>query len=609
MHIQLPFRVSSLREVLPLVWSQADRFVKARLVFAVALIIAASVLTASGPVALKLVVDKFAGHTNGPDTPAALLIGLYGLSQWLARWVGEIRGLVYARAERRMSRALSERLFAHIMRLPMRYHVERQTGAITQTLQNGLLGYQMVLHTLIFSILPVATELGTIVLVLTRLHQPAFLALFCAALVFYGVAFSYAAMTTTKAARRASTAQVEANAIITDCIMNYEAVKSFAAEPLVQMRVGIALVATEEEWVSFYRRYAYNGLSVATIFAAFLVGTGLYAAYEVQGGRMTVGTFVLLATYMSQVVRPVEMLGYAMQSLSQGLAFLEKMLELFREPPEPQSHPATTPPFPRGRAKERRAATTGLASHAGEVVFEDVSLSYQPDRPILKGVSFHVPPGTTVGIVGTSGSGKTTVGRLLIRLYEPDHGRILIDGVPIASRDLAELRRSIAVVLQDTGLFNSTIAYNIGFGRAGTTEEEIIEAARLAHLHDFIMTLPDGYNTRVGERGAKLSGGQKQRLLIARAALKHPDILLFDEATSSLDSRTEQGIMRNIMEISRQTTTFIIAHRLSTVVHADQIVLLEAGRIAERGSHASLLALGGRYAALWHLQQQGAAAA
>jgi ATP-binding cassette subfamily B protein len=242
-------------------------------------------------------------------------------------------------------------------------------------------------------------------------------------------------------------------------------------------------------------------------------------------------------------------------------------------------------------------------------VFEDVSLSYQPDRPILKGVSFHIPPGTTVGIVGTSGSGKTTVGRLLIRLYEPDHGRILIDGVPIASRDLAELRRSIAVVLQDTGLFNNSIAYNIGFGKAGSTEEEIIEAARLAHLHDFIMTLPDGYNTRVGERGAKLSGGQKQRLLIARAALKHPDILLFDEATSSLDSRIEQGIMRNIMEISRQTTTFIIAHRLSTVVHADQIVLLEAGRIAERGSHASLLALGGRYAALWHLQQQGAAAA
>src|SRR5882757_10824809 len=326
--------MASLREVIALIWTDATGFVRFRLVVALLLIMVASAMTALGPVALKLVVDGFTGQGSTAGVSAVTLIGLYVLSQWLARTVGEIRGLVYARAERRMSRMLAERLFAHVMRLPMRFHLERQTGAISQTLDNGLNGYQMVLHTLVFTILPVLTELGTIVVVLARLDQPAFLGLFSGALVAYAVVFGYAAHTVVAAARAASDSQINSTAVMTDSILNYETVKYFTAESVVQDRVGRALIQTEDGWVGFYRRYAYNGLGIATIFAGFLAVTIIHAAHEVQGGRMTVGSFVLVNTYMLQIVRPVEQLGYAMQMLSQGLAFLGKMFEIFREQPE-----------------------------------------------------------------------------------------------------------------------------------------------------------------------------------------------------------------------------------------------------------------------------------
>jgi ABC-type transport system involved in Fe-S cluster assembly fused permease/ATPase subunit len=584
--------MANLREVMTLIWTDATGFVRLRLVIALLLIMAASAMTALGPVALKLVVDGFAGQGKAAAVSATTLIALYVLSQWLARTVGEIRGLIYARAERRMSRMLSERLFAHVMRLPLRFHMERQTGAISQTLDNGLNGYQMVLHTLVFTILPVATELGTIVLVLARLHHPVFLGFFCGAIVAYAVAFSYSAMTIVSAARTASASQVNATGVMTDSILNYETVKYFTAEAVVQARVGRALIETEEGWVGFYRRYAYNGLGVATIFAGFLAVTILYAAHEVQAARMTVGSFVLINTYMLQVVRPVEMLGYAMQSLSQGLAYLEKMIEIFREQPEPFT-----------------AGDASAFGGAGKLDFEAVSLAYRADRVILNDVSFTLPAGKTLGIVGGSGAGKSTLVRLLVRLVEPNTGRILLDGVPISELALSKLRQAIAVVPQDTVLFNDTIGYNIAFGKAGSTQAEVEHAARLAHLHDFIMSLPDGYDTRVGERGIKLSGGERQRVSIARAAIKRPRIYVFDEATSSLDSRTEGEILRNLREISRFSTTLVIAHRLSTVVHADEIVVLAGGTIVERGTHSALLRQRGQYAALWDAQQKGTVAA
>jgi ABC-type transport system involved in Fe-S cluster assembly fused permease/ATPase subunit len=588
--------MASLREVIALIWTDATWYVRLRLIIALVLIVAASAMTALGPVALKLVVDGFTGQGGGGSGLSALvLIGLYVLSQWFARTVGEVRGLVYARAERRMARTLSERLFAHVMRLPLRFHLERQTGAISQTLQNGLNGYQMVLHTLVFTILPVITELGTIVVVLSRLNQPAFLGLFSGAVVAYAVVFWYAAYAVIAAAKAASESQVNATAVMTDSILNYETVKYFTAESAVQERVSRALVETENGWVGFFRRYAYNGLAVATIFAAFLAVTIVYAAHEVRGGRMTIGSFVLVNTYMLQVVRPVEQLGYAMQQLSQGIAFLGKLFQLFREKPEVLAE----------EDGKLRSAGPG----PGRLDFEGVGVAYRSDRIILKDISLTLPAGKTLGVVGGSGAGKSTLVRLLVRLIEPDTGVILLDGTPVSELSLCELRRAIAVVPQDTVLFNDTIAYNIAFGKAGSTQAEVEHAARLAHLHDFIMSLPDGYDTKVGERGVKLSGGEKQRVSIARAAIKRPRIYVCDEATSSLDSNTEREILKNLREISRFSTTLVIAHRLSTVVHADEIVVLEGGTIVERGTHSGLLRENGRYSALWEAQQRGTAAA
>jgi ATP-binding cassette subfamily B protein len=474
----------------------------------------------------------------------------------------------------------------------LRFHLDRQTGAISQTLDNGLNGYQMVLHTLVFTMLPVATELGTVVVVLSRLDHPAFLALFSGAIAAYAVVFGYSAVTIMAAARAAADSQVNATAVMTDSILNYETVKYFTAESVVQQRVSRALIQTEDGWVGFFRRYAYNGLFIATIFAGFLAVTILYAAREVQGGRMTVGTFVLVNTYMLQIVRPVEQLGYAMQMLSQGLAFLGKLFEIFREAPEAAA-----------------AAASGAPGGAGRLEFAQVAVAYRADRNILTDVSFTLPAGKTLGVVGGSGSGKSTLVRLLVRLIDPDAGRILLDGVPVRELPLGWLRQAVAVVPQDTVLFNDTIAYNIAFGKEGSTQAEVEHAARLAHLHDFIMSLPDGYKTKVGERGIKLSGGEKQRLSIARAAIKRPRIYVFDEATSSLDSNTEREILKNLREISRFSTTVVIAHRLSTVVHAEEIVVLDGGTIVERGTHPGLLRQNGRYAALWEAQQQGTAAA
>ncbi|HMH28732.1 MAG TPA: ATP-binding cassette domain-containing protein [Steroidobacteraceae bacterium] len=581
--------LGNLREVIALIWSEADRFVKIRLASALLLTLIASVLIGLGPVALKLVVDRFAGDVKTSTVPLGLglVIGLYVLSQGFARSVGEIRALFYAGAEQRMVRTMSERLFAHVMKLPLRFHLDRQTGAVTQTLTNGMQGFMVVLHTLLFGTLPIAMELATIVVVLSRLDKPAFLLFFSGAIVCYSVLFAFAARRTQKAAKSGSAAQIDANAVMTDNILNYETVKYFAAETVVQRSVRGALVRTEAEWVRFSRQFAINGLCVSALYTAFLGLTVLYAARETEAGRISIGTFVLMNTYVLQIVRPVEMLGSAVQALSHGMANLHKMLELFREKSEEFAKGASAP-------------LTG----PGALEFSKVSVSYRSDRAVLKEVSFRAPAGKTLGIVGHSGSGKSTIVRLLTRLIEPDSGRILLDGVPIAEVSLTRLRESIAVVPQDTILFNDTITFNIAFGKAGSTREEVEAAARLAHLHDFIMTLPEGYETRVGERGVKLSGGEKQRVSIARAVIKQPTICVFDEATSSLDTRTEREIMQSLRDISFHRTTLVIAHRLSTVVYADHIVVLDAGFIVEQGAHEALLEQNGRYAALWRAQQQ-----
>lgn len=584
--------IDRVRDSARLVSSLVDPFVRIRLVAVLSLLVAASVLTSLGPVALKWIVDGLTGSSEGNRLPFVLLIGAYVLSQWLARSAGEIRGAVHARAERRMFRVLSERLFGHLMRLPLRYHIGRETGAVNQTLENGLQGFQMILHHLVFTALPVVVELGTMIFVLGRLAPAGFVLLFCGALVCYSVAFAYGAICVGQSAQAASAAHVDATAAMTDGILNYETVKYFTAENRVEQRVSLALCRMEEEWVRFYRRYALNGLFVAALFAGFLGASVWYAAHEVRAGDMTVGDFVLVNTYMLQLVRPVETLGYATQAVSQGAAMLGMLLALLREPTEPT-----------------RPTAIGLVTGSGTVEFERVAASFRPDQAIVKGIHFKVAPGGTIGIVGPSGAGKSTLVRLMVRLLEPDEGRILLDGVPICALPLATLRSLIAVVPQDTVLFNDTIGFNIGIGKSNPTAREIEAAARMARLHDFIMSLPDRYDCRVGERGIRLSGGERQRISIARAVIRQPRIYIFDEATASLDSSTEREILRNLEEIARDHTTIIIAHRLSTVAHADEILVLENGEMKEQGTHASLLRLNGTYARMWNAQQAGTEAA
>lgn len=582
------------REVFRLLCREATPFIRLRATAVLLLLVATATLTALGPVALKMIVDGLTGQAPGSTVSPFLLVTLFAVSQWLARAAGELRALVYGRIERRILRTLSERLFAHVMHLPLRFHLERETGAVSETLTNGLEGFQMLLHHLVFTTLPVIVELGTVVVILQSLAPPLFLLLFSAALFFYGAAFAYSATNLSQSARTASAARVDAGAAITDGLLNYETVKYFTAESVVQERVAKALARSETEWVAFYRRYARNGLLVATIFASFLAATTWCATVEVRVGHMTIGDFVLVNTYILQLALPVEQLGYAMQGFSQGVAMLDKMLLLFAETAEP--------------TQLIRTDTVSVA-RSGTLQFDHVSISYRRDRPVLKDVSFRIDPNCTLGIVGPSGAGKSTIVRLLMRLLEPDEGQLLLDDVPISSLPLRHLRNAIAVVPQDTVLLNDTLSYNIAFGRSDVSFRDIQRAARTAHLHDFIMNLPEGYDTRVGERGVKLSGGEKQRVSIARAILKSPRIYVFDEATSSLDSRTERAILENLREIGKHSSALVIAHRLSTVTHADEILLLDEGRIAERGSHLSLLAANGHYAALWRAQHPSTAAA
>jgi ATP-binding cassette subfamily B protein len=583
--------LSRLREIFVPLWLETTTAVRWRLVWVLLLVLISAMLTALAPIILKLLVDRLTGHIGSDAIPPLLLLGLYMLSQWLARLASELRGLLYQHVLRRMSRTLSERVFAHLMQLPLRFHLDRHTGGLSETLNNGLDGLQLVLNQLLVIVLPVIAELVIVFGVLARAAPPPFLILFGGALVFYAGAFAFSTTALTESARTASAARVTAGAIITDALLNYETVKYFAAESTLQEKVGNALAHTEAEWLTFSRLYAFNGVLVAGIYAIFLTATTAYATIETLHREMTVGDFVLVNTYMLQLVGPVELLGNAVQSFSQGLAMLEQLMRLLREAPEP-------PPSIHARSSER--STT--------MEFDRVSLSYRKDRPVLRDVSFRIAQKRTLGMVGPSGSGKSTIVRLLMRLLEPDAGWIFLDDVPISDLDLSYIRSSVAVVPQDTILFNDTLAYNIAFGSTHARLADVHQAARVAHLHEFAMSLPDGYDTRVGERGLKLSGGERQRVSIARAVLKSPSIYVFDEATSSLDSQTEQDVLASLREIAQRSSTIVITHRLSTVLHADEIVVLQHGRITERGTHSSLLRRNGHYAAMWRTQQHGTAA-
>ncbi len=567
-----------------------DHIAARQLIIAFVFVCAAGALTALAPVALRACVDQLAARGISTDALPRVLpyLSAFVLCLWFGRVLEEFRSLAYGSAHTRLSRRLSHRLFAHVLDLPLAFHLERRTGALSQTHANGLEGAQLLLYHVVFTFLPVLIELIVITAVLVQLGFPKILGVLGIAFIIYVVVFAVGVSRVSLPARGASAAHIDANAVLTDSILNYELVKYFVAEPLVRQRYDVALWRLENQWREFYRRKAANGFSSATVFAGALSASAALAAHEVGRGSMTIGDFVLVTTYTMQLVRPVEMLGYAIQDVSRAFAFLDKTLDLLSAQTEPQVCNCSVP-----------------APRSGALSFQDVSFCYQPGRRILSNLSFEVPAGSSLAIVGASGAGKSSIIRLLLRLTEPETGRILLDGTPIADLPLAVLRSGIAVVPQDTVLFNDTIAYNIGFGRPSSTRREIELAARQARIHDLIMSLPSKYDTIVGERGVKLSGGEKQRIAIARAALRQPKLFVLDEATSSLDSKTEQEVLGNFLEITHGYTTLIIAHRLSTIAHADEIIVLDAGSMVERGSHASLLQLGARYAGMWRTQHRG----
>ena len=548
-----------------ILWQDAGAFVRWRLGLLLFLITTAAAMTALAPIALKLIVDAVVA--NG-TVATPLLIGftfLYVLALGGARALSEVNKFLYAR-------------------------VERRTGEIVESLTSGILGCRLILQTLVFSVLPLVAEIATIVVVMWNVGDPLFALLFCIALCGYGFRFARAARGTVAASQAAVRTDVETNATMTDAILNAETIKYFTAEKLIDARVDRVLARAEREWVSLFRHTALSGMSVASIYTTFLAITLSYAILNVTQGRGSVGTLVLISAYVMQVVRPIETIGNSLQALAQGGSQLERAVHLLAL-----------------RSEDLAGGEASTLKAPASVEFEQVSFS-QGGRPILEDVSFRLNAGGKLGIVGASGAGKSTIVRLLIRLFEPDGGRITLNGVPISGLSLQALRESIAVVPQDIVLFDDSLRYNIGLGRPDCSMDEIEAAARIAHLHDFIMRLPEGYETRAGERGVKLSGGERQRVAIARAALKRPSVYVFDEATSSLDSRTENDILSNLAEVSQLGTTIVIAHRLSTVVDAQEIIVVDDGRVIEKGSHESLLAMEGKYAALWHAQKGAAAA-
>ena len=577
-----------LRDLLSLIWFELGVPLRLRLFGAILLILATAAFNAATPVLFKQIVDGFAGPGLGSAAMVPIiLIGAYVAGQWLARICAELRWNAYGRLEQRIQRRLAIRLFDHIHELSLRFHVARRTGALQQVVGNGLLGYCLVFHNMMFVVVPLAFELAMVGGVLTDFYQWPFLTVFLLTAMLYIFTSIIGVERQRVPQREANAGYVDAFARATDSYLNYETIKYFGAERQIREQLDRSLIAAESGWSKYYLIRTVIGLVQSLWLMLGLAATVALAARGVRAGTLTVGDFVLVNAYMLQLTRPLENLGFAYREIKTGLTYVENLVELLDERPEVKEAPHAHP----------------LLLGPGEIVFQGVSFAYDDCKPVLAGASFRIPANRSVAVVGPSGVGKSTLSRLLFRFYDVTDGRIEIDCQNLRDVTLSSLRAAIAVIPQDTTLFNDTIAFNIGIGRPGSSQQEIEEAARLAEIHDFIVSLSGGYETMVGERGLKLSGGEKQRVAIARAVLKRPRVFVFDEATSALDSETEHRIQRNLETALRGPTTLIIAHRLATIVQADEILVLSGGRVAERGRHERLLALGGIYAQMWERQR------
>jgi ATP-binding cassette subfamily B protein len=582
--------LQTIRRVAPYLWPDGQGWIKRRVVAALVFLLSAKLVSITTPYVYKLAVDSLAGEA--PETGMILGLGAvglviaYGLARLGAVVFGELRDAVFVRVGQRAIRRLAIETFTHIHRLSLRYHITRKTGGLSRIIERGVKGVDFLLRFMLLSIGPLILELTMVAVIFALVFGWLYAVVVVVTIVLY-VWFTLAVTEwRVKLRREMNTQDTDANQKAIDSLLNFETVKYFNAETREADRYDSAMQQYETAAVK-------TGISLAflNVGQSFLITTGLVivmamSALGVKGGTLTVGDFVMVNAYMIQITMPLNFLGTVYREIRQALVDMGEMFGLLGQPAEVTDAPDARP----------------LVVRAGNIEFDQVRFGYEPTREILKDVSFTLAPGQKLALVGHSGSGKSTIGRLLFRFYDVTSGAIRIDGQDIREVTQSSLHAQIGVVPQDTVLFNDTIRYNIAYGGENASDDEVVNAAKAARIHDFIMSLPEGYDTTVGERGLKLSGGEKQRVGIARTLLKNPPILILDEATSALDTQTERSIQESLAEMGQGRSVIAIAHRLSTIADSDQILVLDDGQVVERGTHDELLEAGGVYAAMWQRQ-------
>ncbi|WP_138933341.1 ABCB family ABC transporter ATP-binding protein/permease [Roseovarius arcticus] len=589
---------ATIIRVSPYVWpKEGGAWVKRRVVLALIALFVAKLIAVATPFFYKAAVDTLSGEgtADAAWTMGAGAVGLtvaYGVARLMNVGLQQLRDALFAPVGQRALRQVALRTFRHIHQMSMRYHISRKTGGLSRIIERGVKGVDFLLRFLIFSIFPLILELFLVGIVLWAAFDFWYLAVVVVVIALY-VAFTFKVTEwRVKLRREMNDQDTDANQKAIDSLLNYETVKYFGAEDREAARYDVAMAGYERAAVRTSYSLSFLNFGQSLLITAGLVIVMVMAAIGVQNGSLTVGDFVMVNAYMIQITMPLNFLGTVYREIRQSLVDMGEMFGLLDQPPDVTDADDARP----------------LKVTGGKVELRDVHFGYDTNREILGGITLTAEPGQTVAIVGPTGSGKSTIGRLLFRFYDVSQGALLIDGQDIRGVTQTSLHNAIGVVPQDTVLFNDTIGYNIAYGRDNATHEDVVEAARAASIHDFIISLPDGYDTTVGERGLKLSGGEKQRVGIARTLLKDPPILLLDEATSALDTATERDIQGALARAGQGRTVLIIAHRLSTVADADRIVVLDGGLIVEQGTHTELLEKDERYAGLWYRQQSDEAA-
>ena len=581
----------TLRRLIPYLWHY-----KWRVVAALSFMVAAKLANVGVPVLLKHLIDAMTPNLAQPQTllvvPVALLM-VYGVLRLSVSAFTELRELVFAKATQGAARQIALETFQHLHSLSLRFHLERQTGGMTRDIERGVRGIESLISYSLYSIVPTLIEVVLVLSILGWTFDVWFALITLAALVIYIVFTVYVTEWRTQFRREANEFDSAAHTKAVDSLLNYETVKYFNNEGFEAQRYDRSLDQLRRARLKAQTSLSLLNTGQQLIIAVALIAMLWRATQGVVEGRMTLGDLVMVNAFMIQLYIPLNFLGMIYREIKQSLTDLDRMFRLLEKERE---------------VDDQAGALDLNLTGSPTVRFENVRFAYEADRPILQGLSFEIPAGKTVAVVGSSGAGKSTLARLMYRFYDvptdqASSGRITIDGQDIRSVTQSSLRRAIGIVPQDTVLFNDTVAYNIAYGRPGSTQAEVEEAARQARIHGFIASTPKGYQTMVGERGLKLSGGEKQRVAIARTLLKNPPILIFDEATSALDSANERAIQAELQSVAHNKTTLVIAHRLSTVVDAHEILVLDAGQVVERGTHGQLLALQGHYARMWSLQQ------